>query len=1262
MRTAHAALLLQLRAGGSSLDVIADGHAFLTRGQATGVMLDDAETRWIAQGLLDYWVATLYRAGETVNAVALAEFNPLLAPELADELCPFRGLDAFREEDSKLFYGRQRVIDQLLAHLQVERLLAVIGPSGSGKSSLVRAGVLPRLREGALPNSGAWKLLPPIVPGSEPLTSLARVLAPGALPPQPVLLVVDQFEETFTLCTNEQERAAFIARLVALVSEPLAHHRVVLTMRSDFEQYIARSEPLQALWERARYYVPPLSAPELREAIERPAEKSGLKFENGLVDALLQDVLGEPAALPLLQFTLLTLWGRRDRNRVTLATYRQVGGGRLALARAADAFYESLIPEDQATARRILLRMVRPGEGLEVTSSRVRRTDFYASGEDPGRIDRVLERLITQRLVRRTRGDSADDEQVEVAHEALVRNWPQLVSWIEDERTSLRQRRRLTSAVEEWERLGNDPNLLLRGVLLEEAASYDDLSAGERQFIVASQAAQQAAQRAEVEQLRRLAEEQQRRADAEALRAEEQSRNSRSLGRLALALALLLVIAVAASSVALFSRGLAEQAERLAQSEARVARTAEGEAQVARAQAEALGFAGLALSELDRRPQEALGYALAAAAPVKTRAEPSIQRAMYAVLGESLVRQTLALSDSLRAATWSASSSQVAALVVSGEVLVWDMQQDTVVRRLPPLPGETVSLAWHPSAALLAAGGRQGDLVIWNLTDGTVSQRLDGHSGSVRALQWSSDGARLLSGDASGKVRLWETTGYRPLLTLQDGTPDKQLRAVALSPDGRLIATGGENQLARVWDATSGAELFTLRGHSSAILALAWSPDGQRIASAAGDFSARIWDAATGAERLVLRGHTNFVYSVAWSPDGRTLLTGSDDSTVRFWDAANGLELRELRGFVGGVTAASYSRDGAAILTVSREPLLRVWYAITGLELRSLQRGLGRVFQVAWSPDGRYLLTVSGGDGRARVRDARTGAELRQFAVENESIFTAAWSPNGESLALGTLQGRLQVWSFATNAWRVDVNTGGEIYALAWSPDGRRLARGADDHVIQIWDVEQGRAVDQLEVRAKGIYSVAWSPDGTRLLSGGSDGSAKVWELASGRELATVEHRLIVYAVAWSPNGKLAASASGDSTVRIWRADSGQSEQVLQGHAGFVRAVAWSPDGARVATGSDDLSARIWDVASGQELGRIRDDLGLVYTVAWSPDGQELATGSENGSVRIWRTSTEALVAEIERRACRVYGDSALQALVEGWRGCALVSDGAKQP
>jgi hypothetical protein len=503
LRSVHNDLLKRQHEGGTSPELLAAAEELVRRGRETGALLDAPDDRWSAQSALDYWAAALYRVDRREVDSTLAELDPELAPELDDALCPYVGLEAFREIQHEVFFGRSRLLADLTARLAEGRLLAVLGPSGSGKSSVVLGGLLPALKAGALPGSESWLYPSPLVPGSEPLRNLARAFLPSgagaeawvagqserlARDPEhlarlaaergggaPAVLVVDQFEEAFTLCEDNRVRQAFIAGLLALVRTAAPQHpqhRVVLTMRSDYEAFVTRLPDLQPFWEVGQLRVTPLSAAELREAIEKPAERVGLKLEEGVVPALLEDLLGEPAGLPLLQFTLLKLWEKREKNRVTWAAYRRLGGGRKALAKCADELYESLMFEDQQRAKRILLRMVRPDSGMEFTSSRVRRASLDQIGDDSGAIDRVLDRLVKARLVRLTPGETPGDAQVEVAHEALVRNWPALVDWLQEARTKIATRRRLEAWAADWVRLGRGHGGLLDEVQLAEAEAW----------------------------------------------------------------------------------------------------------------------------------------------------------------------------------------------------------------------------------------------------------------------------------------------------------------------------------------------------------------------------------------------------------------------------------------------------------------------------------------------------------------------------------------------------------------------------------------------------------------------------------------------------------------------------------------------------------------------------------------------------------------------------------------------------------------------
>jgi WD40 repeat protein len=511
-RLAHSRLLAaQDEARGGVEPIARRAEELLDLGAATGAVLDENQDRWEAQGLLDYWYNALYRAGRRPRRPRLIPFDAKELPSLEGVRCPYLGLSAFSEDDSDLFFGRQALLEAIVHRLGEVSMLAVVGASGSGKSSIVRAGLIPALRSGRLLHgSASWSILPIVLPGSTPLENLARAAiraeAPDGAPPDPaagapaggdlvpelaaamrrdpgalaarldrpggspVVLIIDQFEEIFTLCDDKEAVEATFGNLLGLIRAGAGagpKHRIVLTMRIDFEVYVLKYPEFRREFERGRVAITPLERDELREAIERPARAVGLKFERGVVDKLIEDTYGEPGALPLLQFTLMRLWHDRRRNKVAMEAYTRLGGARLALATVADAVFADLkLVQNEDAAKRIFLRIVRPGTGLEVTNRRLREQDLFPEKEDHTRTRAVLERLIAEGLIRRTHGLGEQDTQVEVAHEALVRNWPRLVDWLNDERAAIVARQGWEDKVAEWIHRG-------REALLDEAQIKD---------------------------------------------------------------------------------------------------------------------------------------------------------------------------------------------------------------------------------------------------------------------------------------------------------------------------------------------------------------------------------------------------------------------------------------------------------------------------------------------------------------------------------------------------------------------------------------------------------------------------------------------------------------------------------------------------------------------------------------------------------------------------------------------------------------------
>jgi WD40 repeat protein len=1239
------------------------------------------------------------RWDEAMERLSTEAQRPAPAPAPPPD-CPYPGMVPFAEADSARFFGREEEVTDLLQRLRLHPFLAVIGPSGSGKSSLVFAGLLPALRRSKLFGSGGWRVCI-LRPGASPLAALGTALGSDPAEPaqavvaalaaeagaQRLLLVVDQLEELFTL--GAQEATPFTQALLALADSPGCF--VGLTVRADFYPDLMTS----LLWERVQAHraeVVPLSSEGLRQAIVRPAEDVGVFVETALVERLLADAASEPGVLPLVQETLVLLWEHLERRYLPLRAYERMAQGektglQVAIARRADAALAALSPARQAIARRIFLRLVQFGEGRADTRRQQPLDELRAAGDEAAAFDQTLAHLVASRLLTLSGGDGGSERMVDIAHEALIGGWPALQEWIQARRAAELTRRRLEEKAQDWVRLGRGRGGLLDEVELAEAESwlgtadarelgYDAALAGlaqaSRVAIEAAAQAQEAARQRELAQARALAAEQQRvaeeqlkRAEAESQRAEEQARSSSRLRRLVAGLVVLVILAIGASVIAAVQQQQARTAEASAkQAEA----TAKQQAAVATSRQ-------LAAQANDLLNHDELNLALLMA--VKANKVDNTAEAR-ASLRQGLAYSPLALSflygnkNGVCCVAFSPNGQILASGSADGIIWLWNIQarrQDPA--RLARGLGAVDSVVFSPNGKILASGDAHKTVRLWNIaTHQQLGAPLTGHTGPVNSVAFSPNGKIVASGSADGTIRLWDVAAHRqigrPLITHHSGP----VNSVAFSPDGKTLASGGcgkrdrygnciQGEI-RLWDVATDRQIGTpFTGHTNSINSVAFSPDGKTLASGSLDMTICLWDVATHRQSgAPLAGHTDYVLSVAFSPDGKTLASGSKDRTIRLWDVATHQQLgAPLFGHTSDVLDVTFSRDGRTLASSGKDTTIILWNVANSWA--PLMAHKSDVFSVAFSPDGKTL--ASGGCGKLDARRNCIQGEIRLWDVATDrqigapftghtnSVNSVAFSPDGKMLASGSLDMTVRLWDVATHR-QIGAPLAGHtdyVLSVAFSPDGKTLASGSKDRTIRLWDVATHRQIGApFTGHTNSVNSVAFSPDGKMLASGSLDMTIRLWDVATHQQLGAplAGHTDQVFSVAFSPDGKMLASGSQDQSIRLWnvayrpKLGAPQPGAPLIGHSDGVSSVAFSPDGKTLASGSLDMTIRLWDVATHQQLGApLTGHASNVHSVAFSPDGEILASGSQDSTIRLWGVDElQGSISALEGRACSI--------------------------
>ncbi|MFF3115637.1 helix-turn-helix domain-containing protein [Kitasatospora sp. NPDC057904] len=1112
-----------------------------------------------------------------------------LVSEGAADACPYPGLAAFQAGQARWFFGRERASARLVACVG-ERMdgggpLAVVAPSGTGKSSLLRAGLVPALARGCLPGSAGWRV-EVCTPTARPKQVLARLDA-VADDSRRALIVVDQFEELFTECQDEDERRAFVAALCTWSGPGPRTVPVVIGVRADlYGRCLAYPELLAAL-ENGHLPLGPMNRAELVRAVEGPAAAEGLELEVGLVDLLLSDLGADPVeagTLPLLAHALLATWQQREGRVLTVAGYRRTGGVREALATTAEAVYLRQPQDGRAAVHRMMIRLVHAGDGVRQARRRVplERLLWHEPAERRDHARAAVEALGRARMLTLT-GDG-----VEITHEALLTAWPRLREWLDADRAGLRVHRQLGQACEAWQDAGRDPSALYQGTRLALAREWargdgaGALSPPELAFLTRSQEAEEAAQRAALARARRLR-------------------------RLTAALAGCLALALSAGAVAWGQRGRAVTAARLARSDE---------------------YAAQAQAVAATEPDVAM---LLAAEAFRAADTPRSRSALLSAQGQSLVGQFGdAGGRAVNAAAVSADGRTAATSGNDGVLRLWDLRPDGSASRarfalsvgLLSLRAVTLS---H-DAMLVATAGADGITRVYDTgTPAPAVRQYAAHGGPVRALAYAPAGRLLAEGGDDGTVRLYDDAApARPPVVI--GEPGHGgVLDLAFSPDGRTLAVARADGAVLPWDVAKGTagEPWQL---GPDLRALAFSPDASLLAVAQPD-GVRIWHTDTRAPAAApLTGHTDAVLAVAFAPDGRTLATGGRDNAVRVWDIATGQPVATLSGHSGPVNAVRFVSD-TLLLTVGDDAVNRLWRLGDPVLVAHPAAAVLSLDGVS-GPTGPQV--VAGAvDGTLHLWDVARHTEVTSRQAHTGAVWGIVHSPDGTLLATAGADHVVRLWHTAdlSPAGELTGHTG-PVKALAFSADGRRLASAGNDGVVRLWDVATSAPAGELTGHDDEVLGLAFIGDGTLLASAGQDETVRLWDTRTGRATVLHDHHDTVFGVAASPDGTLLATAGRDGEVHLRPVADPQRVTVLPGHTGPIVNVRFSPDGTRLVSGSRDRTARVWRVPGGTLEAELRGHAAAVQDGVFT-DARTLVTASRDGTLRRWDLDPGRVLARV---------------------------------
>ncbi|ARV61004.1 hypothetical protein BZZ01_22400 [Nostocales cyanobacterium HT-58-2] len=1098
--------------------------------------------------------------------------------------CPYRGLFAFQEEDAHLFFGREQFTQDLVAASKRKPLVAVVGPSGSGKSSVVFAGLVSHLRQDS---NVEWQIVS-FRSGNNPIEALVRAFASTigealsvpslqtenlnkdinqkdinqklnarrlieleleialrkdnkALykiiesfvqqnPKTRLVLIADQFEELYTLCPEEERQGILDLLLNAVKLAPA--FTLVLTLRADFYGHALSYRPFSDALQGAVLNLGPMSHEELRAAIEQPATQMQVRLENELTNKLINACNDQSGRLPLLEFALTQLWSKQTNGWLTHGGYDEIGGVEEALAIHAEAVYAQLYEADRTRAQRVFMQLVRLGEGIEATRRLAIRDEVSSENWD------LVTRLADARLVVTNRNESSGEETVEIVHEALIRSWGRLEQWIQVDGEFRHAQEQLRSLIRQWESSGKDEGALLRGKPLLDAEYWrqkrtDELSSGEKHFIELSLA----------------------------LRDNEHKKQKRRRQLTISGLAGGLVVALSLAGLAWWN------SQESARSEIKAISASSEALLTSHQDFDALIESLKASKNLNRIPGHLAFYRFKEKADIQKQINILLQEAVYKVRERNSLERHQA---------------------------------------------EVIDVSFSPDGQMIATASADKTIKLWS-RDGKELQTLNGHGDKVYSVTFSPDGKTLATASWDTTVKLWTHEGQ--LITTLEGHKEAVNR-VSFSPDGKTLATASDDKTVKLWT-SEGQLITTLKGHKAAVFSVSFSPDGKTLATASADKTVKLWS-KDGKELRTLTGHNDWVWSVSFSPDGKTIATASQDKTVKLW-SIEGKELKILRGHKDAVTRVTFSPDGKTIATASADKTAILWSS-DGEKLQTLTGHKNWVWDVSFSPDGQMMATASK-DKTVKLWKVK-GKELQILQAHKDAIYSVSFSPDGRTIATASADKTVKLWSWDGQELEIFKGYDKDVTDVSFSSDGKTIATATTDGIVKLW-TREGKEIKTFKAHKDWIWKVSFSPDGKSFATASTDKTVKLWNL-DGKEIHTLKgHEDTVNSVSFSPDGKTIATASWDKTVKLWTSE-GKLITTFIGHTDGVHNVIFSPNGRIIASASEDKTVKLW-TSEGKLITTLTGHDGGVFRVRFSPEGHTLATASLDNTVKLWNLDGKEL-------------------------------------